>query len=185
MDNLTLIDRACRESKVGKLTPAALYVHMDALADMPVALREYEERARLCVGTAGPPEATLVKLHRLQPTVSYLYYPDFETDAHPALATSVVVHLLRKARITRRDYSLSANPPILHRKELFVPPMHPHRDVFEVLTAQEEAAGLYEQTATIGTRKGWQAILKAHGVRIVGHKLVSDKSRSPMSAKVR
>jgi len=48
------------------------------------------------------------------------------------------------------------NPPILHRKETFLPPDDPRRERFARLTRQEEKYGLYAETSTIGTREGWQ-----------------------------
>jgi hypothetical protein len=60
-------------------------------------------------------------------------------------------------------YAHSANPPVLHRKETFLPPDHPLHARFARLTRQEEEHGLLTDTATIGTRAGWQARLRAVG----------------------
>ena len=65
-----------------------------------------------------------MKLHREEPKVSYLSYPAFETDAHPALASILTVHL-QNFRVKVHDYRTQRNRPILHRKELFVTPDHP------------------------------------------------------------
>jgi hypothetical protein len=45
-----------------------------------------------------------------------------------------------KAR--HNDYADNHNPPILHRKETFLPEHHPERSRFESLTCAGEAAGL-------------------------------------------
>ncbi len=86
-------------------------------------------------------EATIVKFRRDEPKISYLCYPRFDRDAHPALAESVSVHLQTFAVRTRR-YDQSPNPPILHRKECFLANDHPRHALFAKLTRAEERAGL-------------------------------------------
>jgi hypothetical protein len=41
-------------------------------------------------------------------------------------------------KVWRTDYSDNGNPPILHRKESFVPVDHPRREEFEAFTRAEE-----------------------------------------------
>ena len=72
---------------MGKLLPTALYVHRTALEALDPLLRVYEGCARAYLGTLDG--ANLIKLHRQSGKVSYLVYPDFETDPHPALRRSV------------------------------------------------------------------------------------------------
>jgi DNA phosphorothioation-associated putative methyltransferase len=103
-DNL---DEALRASPIGKLMPNALYVHVDAVAELPILLRLYEGCARGYVGRV--PEANIVKLGRGEPKISYLSYPDFERDPHPALAASTSVHL-QTFRVRERDYRRHLNP---------------------------------------------------------------------------
>jgi DNA phosphorothioation-associated putative methyltransferase len=163
------ISQACRESRVGKLTPSSLYVHTSAIPLLPPLLRIYEGCARGYIGSVEG--ANIVKLNHRWPQVSYLAYPKFERDPHPVLLASLVVPL-KTFHIQYREYEQSGNPPILHRKETFLPPDHPLRARFERLTKQEEKHGLYEDTQTIGTRDGWAAALEKHGVRLSGHKVV-------------
>jgi DNA phosphorothioation-associated putative methyltransferase len=108
--------------------------------------------------------------------VSYLVYPDFETDPHPALLRSIKLNL-RSREIESIDYAGSANPPILHRKETFLPSDHPLRSKFERLTRQEERAGLLDETATIGTRSGWEERLRSMGYALRGYRLVRSRIR--------
>jgi hypothetical protein len=77
------IDHACRNSSVGKLLPNALYVHRSALESLDPLLRIYEGCARAYLGEIDG--ANLIKLHRHSGAVSYLVYPDFQTDPRPAL----------------------------------------------------------------------------------------------------
>ncbi len=95
----------------------------------------------------------------------------FETDPHPALARCVKLSL-RTRQLECYDYSQSANPPVLHRKETFLLPEHPLAAKFARLTRQEEQHGLLDSPATLGTRDGWQARLDAAGFALRGHRLV-------------
>ena len=164
--------RSARSSKVGKLTPSAIYVHESALDSLPPLLRLYEGCARGYIGRVDG--ANLIKLHTGEPMVSYLSYPQFDSDPHPALAEGLTVHL-QTFRVRERDYRGSRNPPILHRKETFVAPDHPLRAKFSRLTRQEQAKGLYEHPSRIGTRRGWEEILAEKGVTLRGHRVVRAK----------
>lgn len=159
---------AIKVCRVGKLTGNALYVHESALPDAPVLLRMYEACARQLTGEVA---GNIIKLWRGSPGVSYLAYPTFDHDAHPALEQSTVVDLHdRDVTVTR--YSGRANPPILHRKEEFLRENDPRRPAWKALTLAEEKAGLYSETSTIGTRSGWQTALDRAGVVIDGHLLI-------------
>jgi hypothetical protein len=59
--------------------------------------------------------ANLIKLHRQSGKVSYLVYPDFETEPHPALERSVKLSL-RTREIECFDNTASSNPPLLRCK---------------------------------------------------------------------
>jgi DNA phosphorothioation-associated putative methyltransferase len=109
-------------SPVGKLTPSALYVHESAVEALPVPLRLFEGCARGYLGRVEG--ANVVKLSRTEPKVSYLSYPDFEADPHPALAEALTVNL-RTFGLRIRRYTQYRNPPILHRKEAFLAEGHP------------------------------------------------------------
>ncbi len=163
------VDKACRAAAVGKLTPTALYVHISALSQLPALLRVYEGCARAYIGAVE--EATIIKLHRELPQISYLSYPEFDHDPHPALAASLLVPL-QTFRVQRRDYTSSNNPPILHRKETFLPQAHPLYPKFSRLTRQEERWGLYEKSTRIGTQQGWEKTLAERGVKLAGHRLI-------------
>lgn len=163
------IKAACDAAPTGKRLPTALYVHVDSLGHLAPVLRVIEGTARALIGQIE--EATLVKIHTDQPTISYLEYPDFDSDPHPALRSGYIVRL-DSLRADYRDYSRHANPPILHRKEAFVTMDDPRRERFARLTRQEIKAGLYADPSRIGTRRAWAALLSARGVRLAGHRLV-------------
>ena len=132
----------------------------------------YEGCARGYIGRVDG--ANLIKLHTGEPKVSYLSYPEFDSDPHPALAEGMTVHL-QTFRVRERDYRDSRNPPILHRKETFVAPAHPLHAKFSRFTRQEEAKGLYEHPSRIGTRRGWDEVLAEKGVTLRGHRVVRAK----------
>lgn len=163
------LSEECSKATVGKLMPDALYVHISAIAELPILLRVYEGCARTLLGEVGG--ATLIKLRRDKPKVSYLCYPSFDDDAHPALHETFVADL-RSLRTHHRDYRDAENPPILHRKECFVAPTYALREAFASLTKQEVEAGLLDDATDIGTRRAWQERLCARGFRMEGHALL-------------
>jgi hypothetical protein len=154
----------------GKRLSSALYLLDPAdRPDVPLLLRitVAELRKRLEIG----PEYNLLKFHTASPKISFLAYPDFEKHPHPALKEAVIVDLI-SGKTRRDDYRGRANPPILHRKETFLPPEHPLHGKFAKLTRQEEAAGVLEDTARIGFRINWERILAEKGLAFKGHRLV-------------
>ncbi len=155
--------------KVGKKLPAALYIHNSALHHLNPILRLYEAQVRRQIGQIAG--ATLIKFNLDEPKISYLFYPDFDTDPHPPLKASLQVHL-PDFSLTYLDYQESENPPILHRKETFVTPDYPLYPVFSQLTKQEERLGLLS-SPKIGTQKGWQQCLQHYGVKIDGHQIIN------------
>ena len=177
--DMTRVRSAARRSPVGKVTASAIYLHESALDSLPPLLRLYEGCARRYIGRIE--EANLVKLHTTEPMLSYLSYPAFETDPHPALEHSLTVHL-QTFRVRERDYRRSRNPPILHRKETFISLDHPQHAKFARLTRLEEAKGLFDDTARIGTRDGWIQQLREKQVTLRGHCVVRVQSDDEGSA---
>ena len=163
------VDCACRDAPVGKLLPDALYVHRTAVEQLSPVLRVFEGCGRQLAGTVNG--VTLVKLFRHRARVSYLVYEDFDRVAHPILRSAVIADL-KRLDIHFRDYTHSSNPPVLHRKELFVAPDYPARLRFARLTARENRLGLLDATATIGTRNGWLSALADRGISVRGHRIV-------------
>jgi DNA phosphorothioation-associated putative methyltransferase len=168
----TAIDAACGRSPVGKQLPDDLYIHRSALDSLEPLLRIYEGCGRAFLGEVEG--ANIIKIHRRSGKLSYLVYPDFENDPHPALLRSIRVNLPTR-QIDSNDYSQSANPPVLHRKETLLLPDDPLREKFGRLTAQEEKHGLLDDASGIGTREGWAKRLAERGFALKGHRLVRTK----------
>lgn len=163
-----VIKEACTATSIGKHLPDALYVHTSALGFLPPVLRVYEGCARAYIGYVEG--ANIIKLSMGKPQISYLYYPDFDTQGHPALKGSLVIPL-NSFHIKYRDYADATNPFILHRKETLIPPQHPFRAKFERLTKREERLGLYDKPELIGTKAGWEELLTVKGLTQSGHRI--------------
>lgn len=166
--DLTAFTKLCQCSQVGKLLPDALYVHRSAIAQLHDQLQVQESLCRqVSSQVAG---ATIIKFNFTKSQVVYLFYPDFDTDPHPALQCSIQINLTT-LEATQRDYSTTNNPPILHRKETFVTPNYPHYATFAHLTQQEELLGLLDNSRTIGFRTPWAKRLSDRHLQIHNHSL--------------
>ncbi len=161
------IRRACDEAKIGKLLPGHLYVHRSAEDELPAMLRLLIFAARRVVGEVA---CDVVKIAVDGRAISFLRYADFDDDPHPTLLSSVRVYLPR-AQYGVRRYDASISPPILHRKDTLVDPTYTRFAEFRALSEQEETLGLLS-APEIGTREAWQALLKARGLILEGHRVV-------------
>jgi hypothetical protein len=166
--DLTEYRKCIERLTFGKRLPGAVYVLREDETKFGEALDAL--LARLIAKYEISAEFNVIKFRTGELKVSFLAYPDFLTDAHPALRHAITIDLVTgKARHT--DYADNINPPILHRKESFVPAEHPRRAEFEALTKSEEDAGLYEEATTIGFKLNWEKLLAKKGLRILGHSL--------------
>jgi DNA phosphorothioation-associated putative methyltransferase len=170
----TAIDAACQKAEVGKLVDNALIVHRTALDHLPPLLRIYEGCAWALVGDID--EANLIKLHRFSGKVSYIAYPEFDEKPHPPLRRRVKV-TLPTLGIDFFDYSSWQDPPLLFRKEQFLPADHPLYEKFSRLTRQEEKRGLLDQIDDSAPESRWQMRLTESGCAIRGHQVVRTQKR--------
>jgi DNA phosphorothioation-associated putative methyltransferase len=128
-------------------------------------------------------DTTLIKFHTNKPIISYLSYPDFDTDPYPILKTSMQIDL-RKLHVTCKDYEDLDDPRILHRKESFVTADYPLYAKFMKLSQQEEAWGLLDKPGTLGTRSSWLRCLEEHCADLRGHRLVWRNNADPYKVKL-
>lgn len=159
---------ACSASTVGKLLPGDLYVHTSAEDELPALVRLVVWAAKRIVGELN---YELLKVALDGRAVAFLSYPGFDEVAHPALRRSVRVYL-PKASYEVRDYSQTANPPILHRKDRLVSESYPLYREFRTLTEQEEKYGLLSG-GDIGFKTGWEALLSSYRLAVEGHRVKS------------
>ncbi|MDT0266559.1 DNA phosphorothioation-associated putative methyltransferase [Streptomyces sp. DSM 44915] len=165
----TYVRGAMRASKAGKLTPTALYVHRRAVDQIPTVLRLYEHCAAIAAGRADG--WTVVKLRHQGRAVSWLDYPEFDTDPHPKLASSYTVEM-KSLDTTYVSYEDCQNRPLLHRKHEFLAADDPDVPKYSRLTEAEVRAGLYEHPHLIRTEQGWEGELVRCGRALRGHRLV-------------
>ncbi|MFC5865024.1 DNA phosphorothioation-associated putative methyltransferase [Acidicapsa dinghuensis] len=176
--NMKRVNCACAEAEFGKLMPSALYVHVTGMNKLTPVLRVYEGCARVLSGEVAG--TTIVKLRRDEPKISYLGYPTFDIDAHPSIEFSVRIDL-RSFNIKNRQFKDSSNPPVLHRKELFVPSDYPNRALFEALTEAEISHGLLDDSNTIGLKEQWNESVRRKGWKLIGHELIPINRIEPQS----
>ena len=168
LGKLGQIAEECKRTKIGKKLPDALYVHKSAESQLSALLQLMVLTARQIVG-----EVTydLIKISTDGKKLSFLAYRDFDDAPHPELASSLKI-FLPKASYEVRSYIDSLNPPILHRKETFLDPLHPLYAKYAQLTKQEEALELLSRT-DIGTRNGWETLLASRNLRVENNAVVS------------
>ena len=143
-------------------------------------MRLYEGCANRTIGRLDG--ATIIKFHAHQPKISYLFYPDFDTDPHPVLHTSMHINL-RDFSVGYQDYSHLPNPPILVRKEAFVAVSYPHYQKFAKLSRQEEKLGILDKWGGFKYRE-WVQCLEENCVIIKGHRLFWRSDSDPEKLKM-
>lgn len=167
--NAEQFNHLVKQATAGKKLPDAIYLHKDAFSALPPLLAKFIG----VVATAlKVPESdwNIVKLFKTGFRLSLLHYPDFYTDAYPALKQSVTVDLAKlQHRVTH--YHEHDNPPILHRKEHFILPDHPDYESFCLITQEGEAAGLYDNPRMIGFKASWLRLIAKHGYELVDGRL--------------
>lgn len=113
----------------------------------------------------------MVKFNLNGDALSLLSYPDFFDNPFPALARSWRIDLTSK-RVETRHYANSYNPPILHRKEQFIPISHPRRSEFIDLTQTAEQLGLFDNTLRIGFKRAWENLIAERGFLVCGNEFI-------------
>ncbi len=161
---------------IGKRLPTAVYVYWEENTDFGPPLNALVAHLAARYHLRG--RFNVVKFRTDEMKISFLDYPDFLLDPHPALRTAAVLDLAT-GKVRETDYSKNLNPPILHRKEAFLPPSHPKRAAFEILTRAEEEAGLYADTCTIGFKLNWERLLIEKGIVLRDHQLCKTDRPSP------
>lgn len=150
-----------KKMKVGKQLPDAVYIHESAISSISESLVSLT----LKIGDALniPKEQwNIIKFYKRDFKLALLHYPGFENDSYPALNTSFTIDL-QKLSMRQAQYGKSDNPPILHRKETFVDSSYPLASLFQAITAEGEAIGLYDNVRSIGFKKNWLRLISQKG----------------------
>tara|TARA_R110001592_G_scaffold197769_4_gene445800 strand:+ start:12805 stop:14808 length:2004 start_codon:yes stop_codon:yes gene_type:complete len=153
---------------IGKRVSGDLYLHKKAI---PLSSEEdkdliKENSKRLPKNEQG---WNIVRIGN--DNIAFLSYPDFDEAAFPTLHKSVRIDFL-DGRISTRDFTSYANPPILHRKELLVPDNYPRRQEFIALTAKLDELGVFYDPHKIGFQQQWQRRLNERGITVKDHSIV-------------
>lgn len=154
---------------IGKQVGTRRYV----IADQVRALAADEQELFESAVETLPSAATynLLRIDRDRQEVAFLMYPELGLQPFPPLKESWRVHV-PTSLITRRNYTNSQNPPILHRTELLLPAEHPKRAAFERLTQACEELGLFENPTIIGFQRNWDRLIAAKGFFVQDEHLV-------------
>ncbi len=175
-----VIAECCLHSKIGQKGRNSLIVHISALENLDPLLRLYEGCASRTIGRME--EVTLIKFHIRKPKISYLFYPDFDTEPHPLLHTSMQIDL-QDLHVSYWEHD-PENPPVLHRKETLVTTDYPFYEKFARLSRQEQDWGLLDEPNNIRYLQGWLKYLENHCATFKGHFLVWRKDADPYKVKL-
>ena len=168
--DMSKIANLCKNSDIGKQLNGAIAVHISALEKLPPLLRLYEGCASRNFYRLE--NANIVKIYYNKPKITYLVYPEFDTQAHPALQATMEIDL-HNLSVTYHDISDETNPLILHQKDALVAPDYPSYKKFVRLTKKEQKSGLLKNRDAIRRLHGWIRCLRENEIVIEGHKLSS------------
>lgn len=164
---------------VGKKIVSDYYVHRNYVDRIKRELFSLYELARSELSSRQDQEWNILKVNKRERKVSFLEYPNYDTEAHPELRQSISVNLSESPPIIRitkgRGY-------ILHRKELFIDEDYPYYRKFQDFTKKEEAYDLLD-TKTVfkgkklgtimGRKEAWEEWLAFNKIKIVNHEILN------------
>ena len=151
---------------VGKQVRGALYVHREAIGALTENIRTIIDKAVLIAGSTRWNVARVEK-H----VVGLLEYEDFDAAAFPRLMSSTRVNVAT-GQHARTDFSRSANPLILHRKEQLLTTDDPRVGRWAQTTRMLVEKGLFVDSHLIGRQGVWKVRLAQAGLAAVGDAVV-------------
>ncbi len=160
-----------RKVLLGKRVGFNVYWHYLLTTSQPSAVQQRIAAAEALAGTEAGKDFNIIKFSQNENSVSLLHYPDFFDDPFPTLSRVWTVDLTTQS-VKERSYEGAHNPPILHRKELFLPASHPRVPEYQALTKTAERIGLFENSRSIGFRLAWNTLIQEHGYKLDGHQLI-------------
>ena len=171
MSSAACIDLQFGAIGFGKIVVEHFYLHTSTLSQLPHGWQALVAAATTRTGLRSGENFNVLKIHRLFDELSLLYYPNFFSDPFPALARSWRIHISRKTSIFR-TYEESRNPPILHRKELLLPPGDPRAAEYAALTKAADSIGLFDEPNRIGFRDQWFALIAQRGYQLQDNQFI-------------
>ena len=157
-------------TNIGKTIGNRVYIHIDALHHLPSDSQQKINHAISIAGAHPAEQANVFRLETDTQHVALLHYPNFYDNAFPQLRESWRIDTTDNT-VSYRTYENSLNPPILHRKELLIPPDHPRAAEYRSLTESAETIGLFDDTTRIGYQAQWNHFVRERGYELVGHQL--------------
>ncbi len=167
-----------KSNLVGKIIASDYYIHRTYINRIERELLSLYKLARQELSPEQDRDWNILKINKRDKKVSFLEYPNFDTEAHPELKQSISINLSKStpiARITKgRGY-------ILHRKELFIEKDYPYHTKFHELTKKEESLGLLDTKivfkgkklgTVMGRKKIWEEWLSYNHVKILNHEIL-------------
>lgn len=159
------------DARFGKKVFGNLYFHVSVQDHQSWYLREMVREALRILKSKF--EMFTANVFKISPKgkVSFLFYPTFETEAHPVLNQYWTVDV-NTYKVSHAHYDDPQKSMVLHRKETMVMPSHSCWEDASLLTMEEEDEGLLDNPP--GKKESWDAFLKERGFSIVGHLLVKE-----------
>lgn len=157
---------------VGKRVHDYLYIHIDAIEFVGNEHKKLVEGALARIPLGHPNYPNIAKINVRSDSVSLLSYPRFETEAFPELDASWTFPTVDTKPPVLRLYDGTLNPPILHRKELLIPPADERRIKWREITNAAEALGLFENPSTIGFKLNWEKLIESRGFQFIDSSFV-------------
>lgn len=156
---------------IGKRINETTWIHVKSLSLLHAAAQDAIKVAMSISGLSSFDDFNVVKLTGQNQNVTLLNYPEFFNEAFPELRCYWTVDI-DKGTATYRTYEDSINPPILHRKELLLPPNCTELPLYSKLTKDAESIGLFDDPRRIGFKIAWGELLNRKGYEVVDHDLV-------------
>jgi DNA phosphorothioation-associated putative methyltransferase len=156
---------------LGKKVLNNVYWHSSLTTAQSAEVQANISEAEILANLRANTDYNVVKYDSKSQALSLLWYPDFFINAFPALELSYRIDLSTK-RVEKRSYQSSLNPPILHRKELFLNQNDPHIAQFKELTATAEQLGLFENPIHIGFKQAWENLIAEKGFQLIDHQFI-------------
>ncbi len=158
--------------KLGKYVRSSRYLHIEALDLLNSSDQEIIESTEKLAQVTKDVDYNVIRISQNKESISFLHYPGFFDQPFPKLNSSWRVELTGTQQVCKRSYVDSLNPPILHRKELLLPPEHKEITRFQELTRTAETLGLFEDPSRIGFQNQWERLINEKGYQLVDHEFV-------------
>ena len=166
----------------GKKVVNNFYWHCSLTALQQPEIRDLISLAEELAQVNAVNDYNVIKHDGRSKVLSLLMYNDFFQDPFPQLAVSYRVDL-SVGRVEKRNYLYSSNPPILHRKELLLPPNDANIPKFRAITEVGIQLGLFENPIHIGFKKAWTELIQEKGYQLVGDQFLpvgNDETKSEL-----